>query len=432
MARYKIANFEVDSSDPAFPVALAQAYNAPDIEAMRPRCLCRRSEPGHERDEGIPMYISRLGDTYLCKRMPNSAQEHTAECDSYELPPEMTGYGAVLGSAVQEGSDGITTLKLDYSLTDGGGRAPTAASDSEKTEVTSDGRKLSLRATLHYLWHQAELNQWAPGFAGKRNWWMIWNRIHSAVRDKTTKGLPLAEILFVPEPFRVEAKDDIAARRLAALSKIASGESGKKRLMLLIAEYKELQHTQYGHNFIAKHMPDFPLLMDDSILKRFSKAFSGELEMLRAHSNFHLMTIGTFSFSELGIASLKRMDVMMVDENWLPLEDMYEKQIIDALTAGRRRFDKMLRFNTPSSYPQPVVVLRDAAPKTTALYIVHPDADEAYYKHLDEQAEKSKYLTWRWDLAQDAIPPLPISMEQAKTIDRESAGLQAAFAEGSG
>jgi len=283
MARYKIANFEVDSSDPAFSVALAQAYNAPNIEEVRPRCLCRRSEPGHERDEGIPMYISRLGNTYLCKRMPNSAQEHTAECDSYELPPEMTGYGAVLGTAIQEGSDGITTLKLDFSLTDGGGRALSAAGDSDKTEVASDGRKLSLRATLHYLWHQAELNQWAPGFAGKRNWWMIWNRIHAAVRDKTTKGLPLAEILFVPEPFRAEAKDDIAARRLATLSKIASGESGKKRLMLLIAEYKELQHTPYGHNFIAKHMPDFPLLMDDSILKRFSKAFSGEFEMLRAH-----------------------------------------------------------------------------------------------------------------------------------------------------
>ena len=125
MARYKIANFEVDSDDPAFPVALAQAYNAPNIEEVRPRCLCRRSEAGHEQDEGIPMYISRLGDTYLCKRMPNSAQEHTAECDSYELPPEMTGYGAVLGSAIQEGPDGVTTLKLDFSLTDGGGRAPT-------------------------------------------------------------------------------------------------------------------------------------------------------------------------------------------------------------------------------------------------------------------------------------------------------------------
>jgi len=44
----------------------------------------------------------------------------------------MTGYGAVMGSAIQEGSDGTTTLKLDFSLTDGGGRAPTAAGDSEK------------------------------------------------------------------------------------------------------------------------------------------------------------------------------------------------------------------------------------------------------------------------------------------------------------
>jgi hypothetical protein len=120
----------------------------------------------------------------------------------------------------------------------------------------------------------------------------------------------------------------------------------------------------------------------------------------------------------------------MVDENWLPFEDMYEKRIIDALTSGHRRFDKLLRFNTPSNYPQPSVVLRDAAPKTTALYIVHEGADEAYYKHLDEQAAKSKYLTWRWDLAQDAIPPLPISMEEAKTIDRENAQLTA-FTEGS-
>jgi len=375
------------------------------------------------------MYISRHGETYLCKRMPNSAQEHTAECDSYELPPEMTGYGAVMGSAIQEGPDGVTTLKLDFSLTEGGGRAPAATGESEKTEVASDGRKLSLRATLHYLWQQAELNQWAPGFAGKRNWWTVWNRIHAAVRDKATKGFPLAEILYVPEPFRVEAKDEIAARRLAALSKIASGESGKRRLMLLLAEFKELQHTQYGHNLIARHMPDFPLLMDESILRRFSKAFHGELEMLRAHPNFHLMTIGTLSFSELGIASLKRLDVMMADENWLPFEDMYEKRIIDALTAGRRRFDKVLRFNTPASYPQPAFVLRDAAPKTTALYIVRPDADEAYYRHHDEQAEKSKYLTWRWDLAQDSIPPLPISMEEAKAIDRENAP-QASFTEG--
>jgi len=413
MARYQIGNLEVDSSDPAFPAALAQAYHSPNIEEVRPRCLCRRSEPGHEHDEGIPMYISRHGESYLCKRMPNSAQEHTAECDSYELPPEMTGYGAVLGSAIQEGQDGVTTLKLDFSLTEGGGHTPASVGDSERTEVVSDGRKLSLRATLHYLWQQAELNQWAPGFAGKRNWWTVWNRIHAAVRDKATKGFPLAEILYVPEPFRVEAKDEIAARRLAALSKITSGEQGKRRLMLLLAELKELQRTQYGYNLIARHMPDFPLLMDESILRRFSKAFHGELEMLRAHPNFHLMTIGTFSFSELGIASLKRLDVMMADENWLPFEDMYEKRIIDALTAGRRRFDKVLRYNTPANYPQPAFILRDAAPKPAALYIVRPDADEAYYRHLEEQAGRSKYLTWRWELSQNAIPPLPVSTDEA-------------------
>ena len=425
MATYKISDFTVSSHDTAaFQQALEWAYNAVNIEEARPRCLCRRSEPGHEHDEGIPMYVSRLENQYICKRMPNSALEHTGECDSYELPSEMTGYGAVLGSAIQEGTDGLTTLKLDYSLSEGGGRAPSVGGvDSEKSEIEADSKKLTMRATLHYLWTQAELHKWAPGFAGKRNWVMVSSRIHAAIQKKTTKGFLLSDVLFVPEAFKAEAKNEIAARRLAKLSKIASGDSGKKRLMLLIAEFKEIQHTPYGHNFVAKHMPDFPFLMEEKFLGDFSKTFKSELEMLRSNANCHLMTIATFSFSDMGVASLKKMGVMLVNENWLPFEDSYEKQIIDALSAKGRRFEIILRFNQRFDRPRPSIILKDAAPKITALYIIPKGVNEEYYGQRLEQASNCKYLDWSWEPALgDPYSPLPISMEEADKIDRENAG----------
>ena len=113
------------------------------------------------------------------------------------------------------------------------------------------------------------------------------------------------------------------------------------------------------------------------------------------------MTICTFSFSELGIALLKRTAPSDCRQNWLPFQDMYEKRIIMP-SPRARRFDKVLRYNTPADYPQPAFILRDAAPKPAALYIVRPDADEAYYRPLHQQAGRSKYLTWRWKLSQNA------------------------------
>ena len=77
MARYQIGNLEVDSSDPAFPAALAQAYHSPNLEEVRPRCLCRRSEPGHERDEAsrcTSRVTGRATCASGCRTVPRSTQ----------------------------------------------------------------------------------------------------------------------------------------------------------------------------------------------------------------------------------------------------------------------------------------------------------------------------------------------------------------------
>jgi hypothetical protein len=117
------------------------------------------------------MYVARLGEGYIVKRMPDTGSHHAPDCPSYEPPAEFSGLGQVLGSAITEDpATGETTLKLDFPLTKMPGRSTIPPTGGEGDSVSSTGTKLSLRGLLHYLWDQAELTRWHPGFAGKRTW----------------------------------------------------------------------------------------------------------------------------------------------------------------------------------------------------------------------------------------------------------------------
>jgi hypothetical protein len=431
MASYRIGDQTIDSNDTeALQAALASVYPIKnENEEMRPLCLCWRSDPEHKNHAGIPMYVSQIATgEYLIKRMPNSAAAHTGDCDSFELPPEMSGYGEVRGTAIQDGKNGETTLKLDFSLTEGGGRGATVSpSDADKSEVESEGKKLTLRSTLHYLWTEANLTTWAPGFEGKRPWRKIWKELHRAVLNKVAKGHALADILIVPEPFTVEAKDRIAGERIVKLSKIASGPTGRKRLMLLIGEYKRFEPSSLGQKLMIKHMPDFPFHVDEKLSDSFKKAFQKELLLLdNDEPNSHLMIIATFSFTEIGVAVVKKMGCMLVNENWLPYANGHEKRVLDKLK--NRRFDINLCFNQKHDAVRPYIVLKDAHPKAHALYIIPDSTDEQYTTTRDEQAKRSPLLDWCW---QPSIEPemraLPISVLEEKR-NRDRAAWQAARA----
>ena len=130
--------FRTDSS------GFAEAIAAAHAEHHRPRCLCLRN--------GIEMYVARLGNGFIVKRMPNTGSQHAPDCPSYEPPPEFSGLGQVLGSAIAEDlTTGETTLKLDFSMTKIAGGSAMPTSGGSRDSVASSGTKLSLRGLLHYL-----------------------------------------------------------------------------------------------------------------------------------------------------------------------------------------------------------------------------------------------------------------------------------------
>ena len=368
----------------------------------RPLCLCR--------PPGIPMYVARVGDRCILKRMPGAGPQHDPGCDSYEAPYELTGFGHVAGSAIRENvEDGVTVLKLDFSLSKMGGRStPSPREANEAGAVRTDGSKLSLRALLHCLWDQAEFNRWRPGMAGKRNWPVIRKFLLEAAEGKTTKGKPLRDSLYIPEMFNLEREAEITQRRLAFINQSAAAEGNRRPLLLLIGEVKEISPARFGHRMVVKHLPKFPFLLNEDLHRRMRIRFVGELSLWDAMPDTHLIAIATFGLDPNGVAAIETISLMNVNENWIPFEHSYDAALLDALTRRRASFLKGLRYNLPVGRPMASVVLREEAVAPVAMYIIPPDAGEAYRAALEELTGESEMVAWVWRAGETEMPPLPI------------------------
>ena len=397
MSCYRISGQTVDSNDPQFATMLGSVYGTQN----RPLCLCR--EPGLE------MYIAKVDGRFLCKRMPNSGPTHVPACDSYEPPPELSGLGQVMGTAIQENpDDGITTLKLDFSLTKNASRAAPIPSGTETHSIKTKGNQLTLRGTLQFLWEQAQLNRWFPAMQGKRNWFVIRKYLIIATENKIAKGSSLADIVYIPEPFSADKKDEIAQRRAAQVMTIATPpEKGARRLMLAIGEVKEIAASRYGFKIVLKHVPDFPFMINEELHKRLIKRFDAGLGLWDAMDDVHLIIIGTFGVSVAGIASFEEVALMTVTEQWLPIEHAFDKVLIETMVHENRSFMTGMRYNLPSTRPLACVIASDTNPEPTAMYIVPPGASDEYHIALNELVKESQLASWIWRAGVAGMPPLP-------------------------
>ena len=398
MPSYRIQNEIISGDSKSLPAALEAAKKA----GVRPLCRCR--EPG------LPMYIATVSGRLILKRMPNSGAEHVSTCDSFEPPAELSGLGQVLGSAIQESpEEGLTALKLDFSLTKLSGRAAPVASGVESDSVKTDGTKLTLRGMLHFLWEQAGFNRWSPAMAGRRSWYTIRKYLLQAADGKTAKGAKLGDLLYVPEPFSSEHKDEIGRRRQAFLSRAAvRAPNGSRTLLLAIGEIKEISQARYGHKIVFKHVPDQHFMLNEDLHKRLMKRFALDIGLWNAVDGAHLIAIASFGVSDTGVASIEEIAVMPVTANWIPFETNYDKILIDAMTRQSRRFLKGLRYNLGQDRPLACMVAADTGATPTAMYILSPNATEGYQEALEALVADSTMSSWVWQASVGEMPALPL------------------------
>jgi hypothetical protein len=394
MHKYRFDDVIVAANADDLQAYLADAHG----EKVRPLCMCT--------PVGVPMYVAKVGEHHVIKRMPNTGGAHAPDCVSYEPPAELSGLGEVKGEAIQENiEDGITTLKLDFSLSKTGGRAAPAPSGAAADTVRPDGAKLTLRGTLHYLWEEAGLNRWYPAMEGKRSWYVVRKFLLQAAAGKVSKGEPLGRSLYVPESFSLENSAGITQRRIAHMAELAASKKARK-LMIAIGEVKEIAESRYGFKIVARHLPDFPFMLSEDLHRRLQKRFVNELALWDSIEESHLVFIATFGLNPTGIASIETLAVIVVSSKWIPFEHAYDKLMLDALTAHKRRFVKGLRYNLAENKPLACAVLADVLPQPVALYVQPPGVEQEDDDALSSLIEESDMPSWIWRAGEE-MPELP-------------------------
>lgn len=394
-AVYEIGGRRFELGSRGFAEAIADAHAA----RQHPRCMCLA--------EGLEMYVARLGDGYIVKRMPDTGSHHAPDCPSYEPPAEFSGLGQVLGSAITEDpATGETTLKLDFPLAKIPGRSSVPPPGGESDSVSSSGTKLSLRGLLHYLWDQAELTRWHAAFAGKRTWATVRRHLLQAAEHKLARGDSLRARLYVPEPFSVEGRDAINARRMAHWQHAVAAPGKAQHLMLLIGEVKEIVPARYGFKAIVKHMPDQAFAIDEQLYRRLGRRFESELALWGASDDTHMMMIATFGVSSAGVPSIHELCLMLTTRQWLPVEDGFEKQLLDRLVGDNRAFVKGLHYNLGKEDRIASVALTDCEGPAPMLFIVPAGLDETA---RGREAGEPGHTSWVWRRSGEPMPLLPLA-----------------------
>jgi Protein of unknown function (DUF1173) len=393
---YEIGGRRFETGSFGFAEAIADAH----ASHQRPRCLCLV--------EGVEVYVARLAGTnagYIVKRMPNTGSHHAPDCPSYEPPPDASGLGQVLGSAITEDpATGETTLKLDFSMSKISGRSVMPAAGGASDSVASSGTKLSLRGLLHYLWDQAELTRWQPGFAGKRSWGTVRKHLLLAAENKIARGDSLRSRLYIPEVFSVDQRDAMNARRMAQWSTAIAAPGKPQHLMLLIAEVKEIVPGRYGFRAVLKHVPDQAFALDEQLYRRLGRRFETELALWGAADDIHMVMIATFSVAAPGVPTIVELSLMPVTRQWLPVGDGFEKQLIERLVADGRSFVKGLRYNLGADSAVASAALIDCEGAAPLLFVA-PLGVEDFGRHL--QLQDPLMPVWLWNPSNEAMPPLP-------------------------
>ena len=394
---YEIGGQRWNKGSTGFAAAVAQAHE----QHLRPRCLCQRDAQG----QGIEMYVARLLDGYIVKRMPNTGSQHATTCPSYEPPADLSGLGQLLGTAILENpSTGTTTLKLDFPMTKMPGRSAPPPASSTASSVSSQGNKLTLRSLLHYLWDQAELTRWQPGFAGKRSWATVRRHLLRAAENKVVGGHPLLASLYIPEVFSVEQRDALSARRMAQWSPFITTTNQPQHLMLLIAEVKEIVPARFGYKAVVKHLPDQPFLLDEQLYRRMERHFDSVLTLWGATDDLHMLIIATFGIADTGLPTILELSLMPVTRCWLPIESGFELHLIERLVAEGRSFLKGLRYGQSESSVIASATLTDCGESTPLLHVAQPTHHEG---GQSVDTDDPRMPAWRWNPSAEAMPQLP-------------------------
>ena len=367
---------------------LARAYEA----RARVKCLCHLSRP--------VLYIARhataQGSHFVVKRLPGTGHLPAPDCPSFDPPEELSGLADLRKAVRMDEITDTAYLTLAFPLTQAGKhQAPPPSAGSPQTEVTDKPGRLSLSALLQFLWHEAALTTWVPAMAGKRNWYIVRRELLRVSAQMAAKGFRLRDRLVIPERFVLSDKDAITERRGRFLEHLMPAPGQPRALCILIAPLKEHASTAYGGKLTFSHLPDMPVFVSREMYDRICDKFAERLMLADTIDGATPVLAGLMGYSDSGFVVLHEAALMVVTQEWLPVENARDVQVIARLVLERRRFQRQLRFTLKSDAPIATAVLTDT-PEPHALFCTSPQDVSDGAGRIAQAAEEGVYPSWIW------------------------------------
>jgi hypothetical protein len=394
------------AGDPALQDVLANIHGSSE----RPRCMC---VPG-----GIPMFFAHHG-CYVVKRMPETGKSHHPSCPSFEPEAALSGLGELQGEAIIEHAPDQIEIRTDFAISRKPGACmPRGPASEDVKQVKAARHAMSLRALLHFLYERAGFNRWYPAMTGRRNWGVIHKYLQEAAKGVVLKGTTLDERLFVPEPFRVESRDEIAERRRKKLAALTSPESANSfRMGLIVGQYNGSEASHQGRRIVVKHMPDSPLFIENKAWSKTERAYGGLLQACEAdveHKPRLLMIALVYAKREF-VYQIDALSMMMVTDQWIPLDDLHELPLLEALVQEGRSFIKPLRYDSRSAAGIPSALLLDCVEAPMPMYVLSAFAEPHARAQQERLIADRGGNAWIWR-SEEERPSFPIT---ARVVSRE-------------
>jgi hypothetical protein len=174
--------------------------------------------------------------------------------------------------------------------------------------------------------------------------------------------------------------------------------------MLLIGEVKEILPARYGFKAIVKQVPDQAFVIDEQLYRRLGRRFGPELELWANTDDIHMMLIATFGVSSSGVPTIHELSMMPATRQWLPVENGFEKLLLDRLVGENRSFVKGLHYNLARDCRIATAMLLDCevVPWPLVLQSLHvAGADTPLTRDFPGDA------FWIWRPAVEPMPDLP-------------------------
>jgi hypothetical protein len=376
--------------------------------------------------DGVEMYVAKHAE-FVIKRMPDTGRLHQVCCPSFEPEPGVSGLGELLGEAIVEHAPEHIEIRTSFPLARlaaGHLGLSTACRETpgEPRAVNASQRRMSLRAVLHFLYDRAGFNRWYPAMEGRRSQSVIRRHLLAAAHGVALKGAMLEERLFVPEQFRAGEADQIAQRRRQRLSMMLSRDSEEQfKMAILIGQLNGDEATAYGRRLTVKHMPDVPLYVDDKTWTRTERAFGATLQAVDADVEHRprVLMAALIRAKREHLYQVDSLSLMLVTEQWIPLDGLHELPLIEALRREGRSFMKPLKFDAKTSAGFPNVLLLDAGDAPVPLHVASPflAAKERAAKERAVNTGGQGVWLWRTD---EPMPALP-AMTPQSTRSRQAA-----------